>query len=43
MVDAPTCGGLAMVDAPTCGGWLWLMLLHVGISCVWLMLLHVGD
>ena len=30
MVDAPTCGGLAVVDAPTCGGWLWLMLLHVG-------------
>ena len=41
MVDAPTCGGLAVVillhvgglavvDVPTCGGWLWLMLLHVG-------------
>ena len=33
MVDAPTCGGLAMVDAPTCGGWLRLMLLHVRVGC----------
>ena len=35
VVDAPTCGGLAVVDAPTCGGLAVVILLHVG-DWLWL-------